>query len=76
MRCQYRLIDDTQCRGEATRWMIDPDGKRVPGCAYCRHHAEDTLAEYASKPELVGGRWGAEVIDEYGVRIPVQGELW
>ena len=77
MRCQHYRSDGVRCRDEAARWMIGPDGVRVPGAVYCKRHTEDTLREYQAEPELVGGRWSSEPVDEYGApSAQMQGDLF
>ena len=49
------------CPRPATVTLIAPDGTSVPGCAMCREHAEEVIAEYSEK---LGETWTARSLNE------------
>jgi len=63
MRCQhYRAISlrRTRCDADATHYLWDDRGKRVPG-AWCEKHAREIVTEYKTK---MGWDWSMEPIEE------------
>jgi len=63
MRCQHREKlgpSRARCSTDATRYLSDEDGKRVPG-AWCEEHAREIVTEYKTK---LGWDWTMEPIEE------------
>ena len=63
MRCQHRDNRHdlhTRCAADATHYLRDDDGKRVPG-AWCEKHANEIVTEYKTK---LGWNWSMEPIEE------------
>lgn len=38
-----------RCKASAEVRILSPDGKDVPGCWYCRPHAQEIIDEYTEK---------------------------
>ena len=53
-RCGFWPHTGSRCTAPAAVWLRAPDGKLVPGCYYCRRHANATVSEYQAK---LGERW-------------------
>ena len=55
-RCQHReepWPSKARCTADATHYLRDEDGKRVPG-VWCEGHAREIVTEYSDKP---GWNW-------------------
>ena len=59
MRCTDWLLG-WHCTAEATHYLLNDDGDRVPG-AWCESHASTIVAEYE---ELLGWHWTMQPIEE------------
>lgn len=65
MTCSHWPRNGRRCEAEATRLLLAPDGKPVPGGFYCQAHAEAITAEYSEK---LGEDWPSVEVDENGRR--------
>ena len=62
-RCQHRdepWPSKARCTADATHYLSDDDGKRVPG-VWCEKHANEIATEYNTK---LGWDWSMEPIEE------------
>ncbi len=51
MQCIYHELEKPfkRCEKPAEGKMVSPDGQDVPGCYYCKQHADIIMAEYKEK---------------------------
>ena len=63
MRCNHWACVGNRCEAEATRLLIQDDGKPNPGGFYCERHGTAIVTEYAKK---LNETWTLVEVDDLG----------